>query len=74
MFLAWARADSDQRFACKIIYKTDMNELQTEMFRNEIACLRLVRHPNIVRMLAMFETPEKVRTQMRTRTRTKAGG
>ena len=38
-----------------------MNELQTEMFRNEVACLRLVRHPNIVRMLAMFETPEKVR-------------
>jgi len=54
------RPDMAQRFACKIIYKTDMNELQTEMFRNEVACLRLVRHPNIVRMLAMFETPEKV--------------
>jgi len=61
------RPDIAQRFACKIIYKTDMNELQTEMFRNEVACLRLVRHPNIVRMLAMFETPEKVKQTRRKR-------
>jgi len=37
-----------------------MSEVQTEMFRSEIACLNLVRHPNIVSVYNIFDAPEKM--------------
>lgn len=54
------RHEVGERFACKIVYKNDMSEAQTEMFRAEISCLNLVRHPNIVSVYNIFDTPEKM--------------
>ncbi|CEM02918.1 unnamed protein product [Vitrella brassicaformis CCMP3155] len=44
--------------AVKILPKTSMNEAEREYLRMEVAILKLVQHPHIVKLLDIFETSE----------------
>eukprot|EP00742_Colponemidia_sp_Colp-10_P002797 GILJ01002991.1.p1 GENE.GILJ01002991.1~~GILJ01002991.1.p1 ORF type:complete len:769 (+),score=114.17 GILJ01002991.1:198-2504(+) len=47
-----------QRFAVKIISKKNMQESEREFIRTEVAILKLVRHPNIVKLMDIFENAD----------------
>lgn len=49
-----------ERKAVKIIMKEDMKPDEKDLLRAEIAIMRLVNHPNIIRMEAVYES-KKVR-------------
>jgi len=49
------RRDDGTRFAVKVIHKASLSEAERELLRTEIAILRLVAHPHIVRLEAVFE-------------------
>lgn len=49
-----------ERKAVKIIMKEDMKQDEKDLLRAEIAIMRLVNHPNIIRMEAVYES-KKVR-------------
>lgn len=45
-----------ERKAVKIIMKEDMRAEEKDLLRGEIAIMKLVNHPNIVRMEAVYES------------------
>ena len=47
-----------EKVAIKIIDKTDLSEADMEMQRNEIEILKIAQHPNIIKMLDIFENEE----------------
>jgi serine/threonine protein kinase len=55
-----------KQFAVKVIDKSALGSAPAErdMLRTEIAIMRLVNHPHIVRMEDVFETPEKIHIVM----------
>jgi serine/threonine protein kinase len=52
------REPEPERFAVKVIAKGSLSEGERELLRSEIAILKLVQHPHIVRYEAVFETAE----------------
>jgi serine/threonine protein kinase len=48
--------DSGLHYAVKIINKTELKPEEKELLRTEIAILRLVQHPHIIRLEDVFET------------------
>lgn len=52
-------ANTQSEFAMKVIDKTIMKGKE-EMIENEIAIMRLCRHPNIVKLVEEFETIESI--------------
>ena len=46
--------------AVKITDKKIMNEKERELLRTEISVLRLVKHPNLIRLYDVFETPDAI--------------
>ena len=57
---ACARRADGARFAVKVIQKGQLNAAEKELLRTEIAVLRLVRHPNILRLEAFFEDRDTI--------------
>jgi serine/threonine protein kinase len=49
-----------QKYAIKVLDKKKIDESEKESLRQEIAILNVVRHPRIVQMKEVFETPEKI--------------
>lgn len=47
-----------ERKAVKIINKKDMRAEEKDMLAAEIAIMKLVNHPNIIRMEAVYESKE----------------
>ncbi|CAN0284627.1 unnamed protein product, partial [Laminaria digitata] len=45
-----------ERKAVKIIMKEDMKAEEKDLLRAEIAIMKLVNHPNIIRMEAVYES------------------
>ena len=45
-----------KKYAIKILDKTDMDAKEKESLRDEIAILKLVRHPNVIQLKNHFET------------------
>lgn len=49
-----------ERKAVKIIMKEDMQADEKDLLRAEIAIMKLVNHPNIVRMEAVYESKKVI--------------
>ncbi|CAM9642271.1 unnamed protein product, partial [Ectocarpus fasciculatus] len=49
-----------ERNAVKIIMKEDMKQDEKDLLRAEIAIMRLVNHPNIIRMEAVYESKKDI--------------
>ena len=47
-----------QKVAIKTIKKKDMKQSALELQRNEIEVLKVCQHPNIIRMIDVFESPD----------------
>lgn len=59
VFRATRRADG-RLFAIKIINKAGLTDAMREMLRTEIAIVKLVQHPHVVRVEAIYETGTSV--------------
>jgi len=55
VFRATRRVDG-QLFAVKVINKAGLTDVKREMLRTEIAIVKLVQHPHVVRVEAIYET------------------
>eukprot|EP00940_MAST-03C_sp_MAST-3C-sp2_P000740 g740.t1 len=53
-------SDSEEDRAVKITDKNALSPQELLLLRSEIAVLRLINHPNIVRLFDVFETPESI--------------
>lgn len=51
---------SGKRYAVKIIDKSEVNEKEREALRTEVAVLKLVHHPSIIRLKNVFETRKQI--------------
>jgi hypothetical protein len=51
---------SGRRVAVKIIDKSGLSEPEREALRTEVAVLKLVHHPNIIRLKSVFETRKQL--------------
>eukprot|EP00746_Dinoflagellata_sp_MGD_P025040 gnl/MRDRNA2_/MRDRNA2_158826_c0_seq1.p1 gnl/MRDRNA2_/MRDRNA2_158826_c0~~gnl/MRDRNA2_/MRDRNA2_158826_c0_seq1.p1 ORF type:complete len:559 (-),score=92.78 gnl/MRDRNA2_/MRDRNA2_158826_c0_seq1:66-1631(-) len=60
VYLGTRRDATKEKLAIKVIQKKGVSEDDREYMRTEIAVLRLVNHPNIVRMVDMFDEPEQL--------------
>ena len=49
-----------QAFAVKIINKADLKDSERELLRTEVAVLKLVSHPHIVKLEAVYETSTNI--------------
>mmetsp|Transcript_28919 Transcript_28919/g.50870 ORF Transcript_28919/g.50870 Transcript_28919/m.50870 type:complete len:742 (-) Transcript_28919:250-2475(-) len=49
-----------KKYAMKIIEKVNLDEKEQEALHTEIAVLRMVRHPNILSLKAVFETRRQI--------------
>ena len=47
---------SGEEFAVKVIDKGKLQPQERELLRTEIAVLKLVRHPSIIRLVDVFQT------------------
>ena len=54
-----------ERKAVKIIMKEDMKQDEKDLLRAEIAIMRLVNHPNIIRMEAVYESKKVSKQRIR---------
>jgi hypothetical protein len=59
VFLA-TRRSTGEVFAVKLITKASLTEAERELLRTEIAILRLVQHPHIVRLETVFESGTQI--------------
>lgn len=60
VFLGIRRDTSKEKVAVKVIQKQGVGDDDREYMRTEIAVLRLVNHPNIVRMVDMFDEADQL--------------
>ena len=51
---------TQKKVAVKIMKKADMNPQDVEMVKREIEILKLCQHPNIIRLLDVFENPDYI--------------
>ena len=56
--------ESKKRVAVKIINKTTMSAKNIEILRYEIETLKMCQHPNILRLLDIFETKDNMYLMM----------
>lgn len=56
--------NNKKTYAIKILEKNLLDEKEREALRTEVAILRLVRHPNIVRLKNVFETRRRIHIVM----------
>jgi serine/threonine protein kinase len=49
-----------KKVAVKVIKKKDMSLNEVELQKREIEVLKLCQHPNIIRLLDVFENPEYI--------------
>lgn len=49
---------TNQTVAIKVINKTDLNQKQLNNIKNEIAIMKKVKHPNILRLIEAHNTPQ----------------
>eukprot|EP00475_Leptophrys_vorax_P037543 TRINITY_DN6486_c0_g1_i7.p1 TRINITY_DN6486_c0_g1~~TRINITY_DN6486_c0_g1_i7.p1 ORF type:complete len:765 (+),score=168.23 TRINITY_DN6486_c0_g1_i7:343-2295(+) len=56
---AYEKSTGD-KYAVKILDKKKIEESEKEALRQEIAILNVVRHPRVVQMREVFETPDKL--------------
>ncbi|CAN0320094.1 unnamed protein product, partial [Ectocarpus sp. 12 AP-2014] len=54
------RKDTQEEFAVKIIDKTSLSSHEKFLLRGEIGALKLVSHPNVVRLEAVHEDPRSI--------------
>ncbi len=50
------RRDDRAQFAVKIICKEELSDIEKKLLRTEIAILKLVQHPQIIHMEAVYES------------------
>ena len=51
---------SGERVAIKIIDKTKLDKVSKEHLFQEVKCMKLVKHPNVVRLYEVIDTPSKL--------------
>ena len=51
---------TQKKVAVKVIKKKDMNPYEVELQKREIEVLKICQHPNIIRLLDVFENPEYI--------------
>jgi serine/threonine protein kinase len=49
-----------KRVAVKIMRKLQMTQLDLELIKREIEILKICQHPNIIRLLDIFENPDYI--------------
>ncbi|CAN0066695.1 unnamed protein product, partial [Ectocarpus sp. 6 AP-2014] len=54
------RKDTQEEFAVKVIDKTSLSSHEKFLLRGEIGALKLVSHPNVVRLEAVHEDPRSI--------------
>ena len=51
---------SNEKVAIKVIDKTKLDKLSREHLFQEVKCMKLVQHPNVVRLYEVIDTPTKL--------------
>jgi serine/threonine protein kinase len=51
--------DTGEIYAVKVIDKRILNELERELMRSELAILKLINHPNVVKLIDIFDERHK---------------
>nr|XP_002120588.1 SNF-related serine/threonine-protein kinase-like [Ciona intestinalis] len=51
---------SGEKVAVKVIDKTKMDKVSADHLYHEVACMKLVQHPNVVRLYQVIETSSKL--------------
>lgn len=52
--------ESGEEYAIKVIDKTSLSSHEKSLLRGEIGALKLVSHPNVVRLEAVHEDPRSI--------------